>query len=188
MLVKKVIQSMTPTGRTDEKGNSSYNIKCVDGTSGLWNGKKLEFWKIGEEVEFELEEKISEKSGKPWNKFSIPKQDNGYRGGGQRSQPKAEKSYEEKQYSKRITALNVAITIFSKMLMEITVKDIMEKLVEYLETKGNTINAQASLKCAEKFLDSELFLNAVMKKTGDENRINYIISQANKFYQNIETI
>lgn len=188
-LVTKTISKVTPTGSVDTYGNPSYNIECTDGTTGLWKGKKLAFWIIGKETTFNLEEKVG-KSGRAYNNFSIPKEDRPtYTAANSSSGTyKKEKSPEEKNYSRRITALNAAISFKQHILVDKSIKDVQESCVSFLETKENSINAQAALKCAEKFLESDVFRNAILNKGTDEDRINLFIKQANRFYENIEMI
>lgn len=78
-LMNGTVLYCTKTDREpDQHGNGSYNvsIKLENNTtiSGLFIGKRQEYFEPGKSIAFNHEEKVSQ-SGKTWHKISIPKKD-----------------------------------------------------------------------------------------------------------------
>jgi hypothetical protein len=79
----------------DDYGNVTLSITLENGDNGLLKAQKnFERFKVGEELEYTIEEKES-KAGKKYNMLRLPKKDGGYSGGGGGSkyQPKKKIAY-----------------------------------------------------------------------------------------------
>jgi hypothetical protein len=78
----------------DDYGNVTLSITLENGDNGLLKAQKnFERFKVGEELEYTIEEKES-KAGKKYNMLRLPKKDGGYSGGGgSKYQPKKKIAY-----------------------------------------------------------------------------------------------
>ena len=77
----------------DQYGNVSFNIKFENGDEGLWATKpdNADYFKIGEEQEYEITDKTSA-SGKAYKKITRPQKDF-QKGGGAKYTPKKKVAY-----------------------------------------------------------------------------------------------
>jgi hypothetical protein len=132
----------------DRYGNNSYNvsIKMSDNStiSGLFIGKKPEYFEPGKSVQFNHEEKLSQ-SGKTWNKISIPKKDAEYGGGGGSSPKDPTVKYRIARTVALKTSIKYITYTKSTEKLGLIAHSFLGFIESHSDTEGNAIAAQSAI-------------------------------------------
>lgn len=82
--MKQKVTKITKMDKVDSYGNTSFVIEFQDGQKGFYTSKDPNQTKfvVGQETEFNLEEREGKKNGKKYNKISLPQTQKPFSGGG----------------------------------------------------------------------------------------------------------
>jgi len=145
----KVISCIKTDREPDNYGNSSYNVKFEGDISGLYNGKKPQYFEAGKTIPIGIEAKVS-KSNVKWNKITLPQKENstsGGGGGGYKKDPATQYRIAKTVSLKVAVKVKRMASFETGKLFELSdtlLQFIMEKS-EGAKDEGNAIAAQSAL-------------------------------------------